>query len=641
MSENIPHWYVNQKGKALGPFSLNDLKSLAAGGRLKGHDLVFKDGSPQWRKAYDWPELAGECFGEENRSSFDRLLQTPEDERAIENQWVLLVREDMEREVRFRQRGPYSTEEVRRLIREEKVKPSDHAWKKGDTGWRPLYELSDFKVHDLKMTPEAREALRKVEDMPSRDQVEDLLLSKEPPAQVLPTPGPLVSPNSVVRESVPLFLGVHDEEVRNEVAAIPEFSDHPIIQTKSQPPLPPRDIPPAPSLDEEFPPLIIHSKPAHVRRPSKFRKQETHVEVPSEGSSNEAGKPQSGVALGEAEISPEGPLTKTAPRVQAPRRGLVERTMPLLALSLIAVFGLGIWATLQTDRSAFQKQSLSMGSSVAPSPEATSEAPSAPPLESVKAEVPPVPVVSKPIVNKREAAQTGDTRPMGREGYDGKNPIVRLSEDQQFLEIIAPFRKGDLLRMRIEGRPGQILDIPALVQRFEFRASADNLYRLKLSEFKIPRGEYLVSVQYGMTRFNRGVGLGKETPEYNDELKNHRKMISYDQQQERRRLIQATRELGGLLQKAEGQVRDGGAMNAIVRDLEKKIPRELRMVRSNRHELMFSSHWEKLAAQWEKTQQSLKLVNPNRNPASISEITKARKATASIENEARNSSFWD
>ncbi|PWU15383.1 MAG: hypothetical protein C5B49_11880 [Bdellovibrio sp.] len=159
--------YVNQKGRAAGPFSYNDIQSLVHQGNLRGHELIYREGADEWRRAYDWLELAELFLETQDQGSFSRLFQIPDEVQAREDQWVLLAREDDEQEVRFRQKGPYSTDEIRRLLAEEKVKPTDHVWKKGHHKWIPLVQIPDFHYRNLKMTLETRERLQRVETMPA------------------------------------------------------------------------------------------------------------------------------------------------------------------------------------------------------------------------------------------------------------------------------------------------------------------------------------------------------------------------------------------------------------------------------------------------------------------------------------------
>lgn len=1083
MSSEVRCWYLNQKGKATGPYAFSDLKSMAAQGSLKGHDLVFREGSAEWKRAYDWPELVQECFSDENRSSLSRLIKLPEEERAVEDQWVLLVREDGEKEVRFRQKGPFQTDEIRRMLVDEKIKPSDHIWKKGAARWVPLYDVPEFRVHNLKMTKAAEAALNQVASMPDLAQAhadpfaammpatpdqagsapvaaspapvkpveaqpdpvapakpaeavkaaepvvenvakktpavrasipstapeaevpakapeakvvtklpedkaatklpEDKIAAKTPEvkpdgatpdrqairewalglvgkaqkedleaiapgkAQVFspevtktdheisvvanPAPSPQSpSPQSLAKptpeasnapeptlEPMPVDLSestpapviasepevastlvpilnfesvkeeppvvaeappeaspilLDDDEPENfvvqalratalrEEAVAPapveapvEVSSEALIQTPSPAPIEAQAEAPASreaesqevvSLEEPVPdetpalavepepapapvaiPVVAAASPVSVPEPTPASSEKTPsteapapetpavsaspsfsdeltpipelpvavpavaprpafpqptapiatspvtaaptpsvaaasavvppvagVEkaampifatspvVPDDGSAEEiinparlsesysfetkstSAKPaadKNKIPAASVPAAPMAPVASKAgtpaktPAVAATAAGAVvnaaavakapagkeaapgaeftydfeppktffSKAAPFFGVMVIGIFGAGVWATLNTDKSVFQSSSsasqipfvatnTSENSATEPievPPSAKTPPRPVPPVanpsaaavhtqaqpaaaaaavaedegpEMIVAEPPAVAVATPtptPVPKAEPAAQQAAANPAG--DFDGKNPIVRINTQNNFLEIMGPFRKGELLRIRIEGRAGQILDLPALVQKYEVRAVQDHYYRVSVKEARIPKGEYLVAVQFGMNRFSRGVGHGKDGG-FREALQGHRKAISYDQQQERKRLLQATKDFAQLLAKAETSAKDAGAIKSLQRELDKKTPRELRLVRTNRYELIFFDYWEKLAAQWERVQVTMK-DNPGRNPASVGEFSRARKMATSLENEVRSSSIWN
>ena len=53
------NWYAQRGDKQVGPMPLDRLKGSFAAGRLRGEDLVWKDGWPEWRPAGGVAELSG------------------------------------------------------------------------------------------------------------------------------------------------------------------------------------------------------------------------------------------------------------------------------------------------------------------------------------------------------------------------------------------------------------------------------------------------------------------------------------------------------------------------------------------------------------------------------------------------------
>lgn len=885
MSGEARCWYLNQKGKATGPYILEELTALAAQGKLKGHDLVFRDGASEWKRGYDWPELVS-LFSEENRSSLSRLIRLPEEERAVEDQWVLLVREDGEREVRFRQRGPFPADEIRRLLLEEKIKPSDHIWKKGAARWVPLYDVPEFQAQNLKMTVAAAQTLEAVASMPEMPQVEkseaipEISVTEDHLTPLNETPPPPLSllmqaahpvpakdietgvpevipervqeplpPNEDLREtsavssevvsepvltSLPEVLqavegsdlvpsaesaeakevvsedsgllsydefikregivalepvgaeGVvaHDLEER-EISASVAVERMPLYQVTPETgnATPVLDhLPTDGSADEEIPAerlrddfefAPIHRLSAIPEAPHSISEKASgpgDVEMPpepalvieEEGSrvlavpvieeervSESVTPPMvtSAVISAKNEKSAAPPSEKPAAAKQKlapveaqydfkPPQTFFSKMAPAFMVVLVALFGVGIWATIRTDKSAFQgRENSAMAPQpqignpmVAPSQTNANEAPevsadvSEEPLDSIPSAgngspispaasggvvtgtssasavpssspvnlnaansaapgtVPSGGVPSKPgevaetaptanpalpsvaggpnagIINAVNGAKpapetkaaagatvaaTVATTPAPAPvnpavDFDGRNPIVRVTPSN-FIEIMGPFRKGELLRIRMEGRAGQILEVPALVQKYEVRVAQDHYYRISIPESKIPRGDYSVNVQFGMNRFAKNLAVGKDA-QFVSQLQNYRKTISFEQQQERKRLLKAARDLASILAKSDSS-KDPGVLKAMQKDLEKKIPKEVKMVRQNRYELIFFDYWEKIAVQWERVQTTLK-DGAVRNPASITEISRAKKAANSLEAEIRSASIW-
>jgi hypothetical protein len=51
MSQAVSRWYWARDGKQGGPISWDELQSMARTGKLRGSDLVWREGSPNWQPA--------------------------------------------------------------------------------------------------------------------------------------------------------------------------------------------------------------------------------------------------------------------------------------------------------------------------------------------------------------------------------------------------------------------------------------------------------------------------------------------------------------------------------------------------------------------------------------------------------------
>lgn len=740
MSDDNRSWYLNQKGKATGPFKFSDLKAMAAQGKLKGHDLVFREGSTEWKRAYDWPELIQDVFAEEDRSSLSRLIRLPEEEKsaAKSDQWVLLVRVDGEKEVRFQQKGPYSTDEIKKLVLEEKIKASDHIWKKGAPKWVPLYEIPEFQAKNLKINEEAKKSLAAVEEVPPYPAIVEKEMKKPvevkvaAPAQPVALQAdpffagpaadadevtdpfinvdeiekkekgkksePLVKPLSVAPPVTEPFHLQSKELTKSDAQftlrdikkpAIPEAKiSNPISEVK--PPSEPAPIVVAPVVvippAREEPPPVPQVAPKPQIPVIQFAKGETSspddrtVIAPS----GIPGVPDAkkDLQLEETRImhvpvsqpqpsmvaksmpTPKEPtrnpsedfddeFTETNFRPPPPDRSLWARIAPVAAVVLLVIFAVGIWATFRT-KAPFPSELAEDGRENIPVVQQQPEKPieqafdsEYDPVDSLKRMKPRLPVATEEPPQRAVAPAPAPPPPApqpvarnnDRSDLDNMAPGLHFNTQTQMLEIVAPFRKGDSIRVRIEGKTGQILDLPALLTRMEVSAQRDGFHKIPVSQLRLPRGDFHVTAQFGSTRLTKVLGWGKDVDSYGELIANHRKMIILDQQNERKKLIRAIREFGALLARAESQGSNANGLRELARDLESKTPSEVRSVRMTRNELIFPEMWERLAQQWEKTQNMLK--EGGRNPASTTELAKSKREVSPMESEIRNKSMWE
>src|SRR5437870_714954 len=108
-------WYFYQeRGKTVGPYTVDDIKGRIKDGRIRVFDLVYKDGEAAWRMALEHSSLRVEFKSATLASLKDRP-------------WVCLQRKS-EGELEFLTTGPYTQDEIRENILSGRVSYSDYAW---------------------------------------------------------------------------------------------------------------------------------------------------------------------------------------------------------------------------------------------------------------------------------------------------------------------------------------------------------------------------------------------------------------------------------------------------------------------------------------------------------------------------------
>lgn len=652
-------WYWNQKGKAQGPFTFDQLKSFVAKGELRGHELVFKEGSSEWKRASEWNEL--DPLFDDDKSTFTKLIKLPEEERTlirtdnkpVEEKWVLLIRIEEDKEIRFKQKGPYGTDEVKRYLREGKVSHADHIWKKGAPKWIPISEVPEFHADKLEVTEEVKELLSNVTEMP----------------KVIEISVPKVE---FSKPSIPK-VEVKTVEVKAEA---PKLEIEREVERPTLIPVIPHVVPAGGSADKSARVESFGRMEAQVVSPEFDEK--TDLTEEAEESHSEAVVAPIPLRV-EPRAEPRRPQVSQAIEEDNVRvRGWISKLSPALSLLLVILMGVGIWATLKTRSPILNNEKPAPDVAQNPMPEVRL-ANDPPPKVEVKpaAPVPATPSVSSvvevesdedifdrevaiaeeveektPVKGKKQpekksrevAAKESKEVKEPKESKDlelptlksePKSTTLKVDNKAGYLEMIGAFRKGELLEVRVDGNSGSILDLPALHQRLEVRAVKNFVHRISLGDLRVPKGTYQFSVKWGSSRSSKKLTWGGDKSQLEPALVQHRKQIAFDQQQERKKIIRALKDFGSVLTRAEVEAGKGN-IKSLQKDVSEKMPAEVKIVRLSRHELIYADSWEKLANQWDRLQTMIK--DGGRGPASVSEIAKTKKAVSALESEIKNQS---
>lgn len=124
-------WYFYQeRGKTMGPLTIDDLRARIRDGRLRLFDLIYKEGESDWRMALEHPDLRDEFKAQSGASLQDRP-------------WVCLHRKS-ETGFEFLTMGPYSTAEIQEAVRAGRLSYNDYVWKEGFPEWKRMGGVEEF-----------------------------------------------------------------------------------------------------------------------------------------------------------------------------------------------------------------------------------------------------------------------------------------------------------------------------------------------------------------------------------------------------------------------------------------------------------------------------------------------------------------
>lgn len=723
-------WYWNQKGKAQGPFSFDQVKTLVAKGDLRGHELVFKEGATEWKRASEWSELA-QLF-EDDGGQFTKFIKLPEEERTVirtdnkppEEKWVVLIRIEEDKEIRFKQKGPYPTDEIKRYLREGKISHSDHIWKKGAPKWIAISEVPDFHVNQLNVTEEVKDLLDDVTQMPTIPHVvvkPEPAVAKPEPVVVKPEPKPVIKIEPKAEPKIEFSKPEPKPEPKPEIPsksaaamipviphAVPSGGSSPVGQsprvesfgsfeaqvvspTEEETGLRNLAALRAQEAQEDHRAQSLGDEKTEITNPDPQIETQVYVKPPPETTSAAEvyhdKNPVSVIRVPlrvEPRAEPRHPDKAAAPAPvmdeSARARGWLSKLSPALSFLLLAFMGLGIWATLKTrspiltaDRPlAVQDKPQTPALPPETAPAVAPAKPEARPAvalgdsnieeeeifdrEIAETEPEEKPVAKNDKIDKNDRKKSAAVKntvkevkePKEKESREvadlpnitsePKSTNIKVNNKAGYFEVVGSFRKGELLEVRIDGNSGAILDLPALHQKLEVRSTRNFVHRLSLTDLRIPKGNYQFSVKWGSSRSSKKLAWGGEKSQLEPALVLHRKQIVFDQQQEKKKIVRALRDFSNLLTKAESEAGKGN-LKAVGRDLTEKMPAEVKIVRLSRHELIYSDQWEKLANQWDRLQTMVK--EGGRGPASVSEISKAKKAMSILESDIRNQSAFD
>jgi hypothetical protein len=123
-------FFYQERGKTVGPFSAEDMKTRIRDGRVRVFDLLYKDGEPTWKMALEHASLRAEF----KTSTLATLKDRP---------WVCLQKK-AKNSTEFTTTGPFTQEEISEALQTGKISYSDYAWKDSLAEWKRIGSLEEF-----------------------------------------------------------------------------------------------------------------------------------------------------------------------------------------------------------------------------------------------------------------------------------------------------------------------------------------------------------------------------------------------------------------------------------------------------------------------------------------------------------------
>ncbi len=135
-------WYISAALKPLGPFELLEIREKIRTGHISPHDLIFQEGSAQWKPAQDWDEVRQLGFPAFEAVGTDSL---------IEPVWIVLRRpkDPADQGQNYQQEGPMAGVQIVKFLAEGRLQGDDLVWKKGLSGWSRVVDRQEFTSPDL------------------------------------------------------------------------------------------------------------------------------------------------------------------------------------------------------------------------------------------------------------------------------------------------------------------------------------------------------------------------------------------------------------------------------------------------------------------------------------------------------------
>ena len=499
-----------------------------------------------------WGQLsADELVYQEGDAKWRPVREFPElDGRHLDSEqsadkagWVLLKKKPGEKK-KFVQVGPFSANQVRKRVKAGEFVKKDLIWKDGMSQWLPLMEVDVFQDLFVELDPVPTSTATPDEPTFVLHQVEKSQAHEEPPP--LDAEGPDLTKKQLPNEAQDATPNKAPDEAP-EPAASP--SDDQEVKVR----LPPIEVPSErDKASEEVRAKKIQSKIDSVR--SKISQdQKTVVE------------------------RARAWWKKRVPKdVQITLRSWL---VPVLSLVLFAMS----FAFYRNQRfKAIQEVSAPVAAAPTNTSRTTQRAAKAPSRSRTRARE----KVSPPAAAKPEPSAKATRLKAAWQG-DG---TLRISSD---------IGRKQSLRIFLEAGPGQLVGQPSYRRHFRFPSSvfSEGAYDWPVHRLNLKSGDYTITLSVGELSEKTYMFNGGQRSQFEVELNDYKKRISWQHTQEKRELFFRIEELDRLHQEAFSRARAGRGRSSRwfkrFRDTNSKF---IRLARKNYvTEVFYTEAWRDLA----------------------------------------------
>ncbi len=127
-------WFFNHKGRLQGPLDQQDVEDRIKEGKLGPDDLLFAEGDTRWTPISEISLFAA-ALGHGAQGH-----KAEADAVAHDRTWVLLQRTGKA----YKQKGPFTAAELRRLVKTGEARYSDYVWRDGMREWYRLHTFAEL-----------------------------------------------------------------------------------------------------------------------------------------------------------------------------------------------------------------------------------------------------------------------------------------------------------------------------------------------------------------------------------------------------------------------------------------------------------------------------------------------------------------
>ncbi len=585
----MARWYYSVAGKAEGPEEQDFIVSNLRSGKLTLVDLVFKEGGDDWQTISEISEFK-DILSQNPLPPPQAQSQKPIKILEPTQSWVVLKKILHQHESRFVQEGPYSAAQIIDHLASGAVNYNDYVWKPGFKRWVRIGNLTEFDrrsqererdmIPDIIPTPEFEMVLPPISQTELMKNVTTLERKSVFTQQDLP-PKEAVGPDltdelkttiqipeeqkTIIQPVPEAKTTIEPMESKTVIQPFPEFTSQPERTAKSsrkvKPPVDRDDqvtVIQADPLPSEPPPRAMDQSKSKIKAlkkpvyPETFEEEDqapTGLRPASTGSYN-----NSEFRNNSMNYPAQEPFKRSIGRLWRWAIATVMGSVAIIAALMIMYPRGEHTPPVATETKESKGQAPVATIPKAPPPPKNIPAP---PVAVEPAPRPPVEGHAAVDPNLKESTSAGleSVANMNSDGPsdDGEDalpaphgplptgPVTLKGIKAMKLTSLKPLLvfEGNVpvkarIMVSIKARSGEILRLPSFSKQAAVVRKAGELPSLNLSSWNLPPGSYHIEASGGESRVVKNVFIGVKDRKFEAELERHHKIISYQQQSERK-----------------------------------------------------------------------------------------------------------